>query len=129
MHLPEFQHPQYELSPVRNAIDIHAAGAAMANELGEFHVTPVPVPHDCTDGFLGAYWRRPHIYLDSLARSSMSSFARIDAGDGLRRLASDLDSGVWHKRNAELLDLEALDVGYRLLRCDRNPTPSQAGAC
>jgi SAM-dependent methyltransferase len=87
----------------------------LANELGEFHVTPVLIPHDCTDGFLGAYWRRPHIYLDSLARSSMSPFARINAEDGLRRLASDLASGAWHKRNADLLDLKALDVGYRLL--------------
>lgn len=94
----------------------------LANELGELHVTPVPVPHDCTDGFLGAYWRRPHIYLDPLARNSMSPFARIDADDGLSRLASDLDTGVWHKRNAELLDLAALDVGYRLLRWDVRPS-------
>ena len=27
-------------------------------------VTPVPVPHDCTDGFFGAFWRRPEAYLD-----------------------------------------------------------------
>jgi len=88
----------------------------LSNELGEFHATPVLVPHDCMDGFLGAYWRRPHVYLDPVARRSMSSFARIDAEDGLRRLAGDLDSGAWRERNADLLDLEALDVGYRLLR-------------
>ena len=93
----------------------------LANELGEVHVTPVPVPHDCTDGFLGAYWRRPHIYLDSLVRNSMSPFARIDARDGLRRLANDLDSGAWRERNADLLDLQSMDVGYRLLRCDLVP--------
>jgi hypothetical protein len=29
-----------------------------------------------------------------------------------------LDSGGWRKRNPDLLDLEALDVGYRLLRWD-----------
>lgn len=88
----------------------------LANELGEFHITPVWVPHDCTDGFLGAYWRRPHIYLDPLARRSMSSFGRIDAEEGLQRLASDLDDGTWHKHNADLLKLESLDIGYRLLR-------------
>src|SRR5947208_6206812 len=27
--------------------------------LGGAEVTPVPVPHDCVDGFFGAYWRRP----------------------------------------------------------------------
>ena len=45
----------------------------------------------------------------------MSSFARIDAGRGLRKLASDLNSGAWRERNAALLDLDALDLGYRLL--------------
>jgi hypothetical protein len=29
----------------------------LANELGEFHVTPVRVAHDCTDGFFSACWR------------------------------------------------------------------------
>jgi hypothetical protein len=93
----------------------------LANEPGEFQVTPVPIPHDCTDGFLGAFWRRPHVYLDSLARSSMSSFASIDAEEGLQRLASDLENGVWRERNAELLGLEALDVGYRLVWWDLYP--------
>ncbi len=95
----------------------------LENELGEFHLTPVPVPHDCTDGFLGAYWRRPEAYLDPLTRRSMSPFSRIDAADGLRRLASDLDSGAWHKRNADLLEVESLDVGYRLLRWDVDTRP------
>jgi SAM-dependent methyltransferase len=27
--------------------------------MGEIAITQVPIPHDCTDGFLGAYWRRP----------------------------------------------------------------------
>jgi SAM-dependent methyltransferase len=88
----------------------------MAQELGAFEETVVPVPHDCIDGFLGAYWRRPQVYLDAVARRSMSSFARIDAEGGLKRLASDVESGAWAKRYAELVDRDALDVGYRLLR-------------
>jgi SAM-dependent methyltransferase len=88
----------------------------LADEIGGFHASPVPVPHDCVDGFLGAYWRRPEVYLDPVARRSMSSFARIDAEAGLKRLARDLDSGAWRTRNADLLDREALDIGYRLLR-------------
>lgn len=87
----------------------------LKSELGAFQSAPVFVPHDCRDGFLGAYWRRPDIYLDPGARASMSSFSRIDAANGLRRLAADLDSGVWRERNAKLLDLEAHDLGYRLL--------------
>jgi hypothetical protein len=30
-----------------------------ARWLGAVEVTPVPVPYDCSDGFLYAYWRRP----------------------------------------------------------------------
>ena len=96
----------------------------MAEELSEFHATPVPVPHDCADGFLGAYWRQPHIYLDPIARRSMSPFARIAVENGLSQLESDLRSDVWRKRNANILDLEALDVGYRLLRWEFDPSSS-----
>ncbi|KAF0175202.1 MAG: class I SAM-dependent methyltransferase [Hyphomonadaceae bacterium] len=88
----------------------------MTAEFGAFHTIPVYVPHDCVDGFLGAYWRRPEIYLDPVARRSMSSFARIDAEDGLRRLARDLDNGAWRERNADMIALDTLDIGYRLLR-------------
>lgn len=89
--------------------------AALEGELGVFEAEPLLVPHDCSDGFLGAFWRRPQAYLDPAARRSMSSFAKIDAEAGLHRLAGDLESGLWLQRNADLLALEALDVGYRLL--------------
>ncbi len=88
----------------------------MAGALGAFEAAPVPIPYDCIDGFLGAYWRRPEIYLDDVARKSMSSFAKIDPQDGLQRLADDLASGAWRSRYAPLLSLDALDVGYRLVR-------------
>ncbi len=88
----------------------------LAEELGAFEASPVLVPHDCSDGFLGAYWRRPEVYLDPLARQSISVFAKVDAEAGLKRLADDLVSGVWRERNADLLQRDALDIGYRLLR-------------
>lgn len=38
--------------------------AALCAMLGrDAEVIPVPIPADCTDGFLGAYWRRPEAYL------------------------------------------------------------------
>jgi SAM-dependent methyltransferase len=92
--------------------------SALEAELGAFQSTAVPVPHDCIDGFLGAFWRRPDTYLDSSVRQSMSSFAKIDADAGLRKLASDLESGVWGRRNADILARETLDIGYRILRWD-----------
>jgi SAM-dependent methyltransferase len=90
-------------------------------ELGDFKATAVPVPHDCVDGFLGAHWRRPEIYLDPVARRSMSSFARIDAESGLKRLARDLGNGAWRERYGHLLARDKLDIGYRLLRWEFSP--------
>ncbi|QKV90780.1 methyltransferase domain-containing protein [Streptomyces sp. NA02950] len=89
--------------------------------LGGARVETVPVPHDCTDGFLAAFWRRPEAYLDPEVRAGISVFAQT--GDevlrpGLARLSDDLSSGRWHRRHADLLDREALDVGYRLLVAD-----------
>ncbi len=87
----------------------------LATALGPCAVTTVPVPHDCTDGFLAAYWRRPEAYLDPIVRRSISAFAKIDATTGLDALARDLASGAWTKANADLLNRDKLDVGYRLL--------------
>jgi len=89
--------------------------------LGGARVETVPVPHDCTDGFLAAFWRRPEAYLDPRVRAGISMFAQIGEDavrPGLARLADDLTSGRWHRRHAGLLDRESLDVGYRLLVAD-----------
>jgi SAM-dependent methyltransferase len=88
---------------------------------GRTSVTTVPIPHDCTDGFLGAYWRRPAAYLDPTARSAISSMAKLDdVESGLARLRRDLDSGVWQQRHATLLGQSSLDLGYRLIVADRD---------
>jgi len=87
--------------------------------LGAVQVTPVLVPHDCSDGFLYAYWRRPAAYLDPYIRSGSSSFWAIgDAEKGLQNLKRDLESGAWARRYAHLLDLDAYDAGYRLVVAD-----------
>jgi hypothetical protein len=85
---------------------------------GPVHVAPLPIPHDCIDGMLCAYWRRPESYLSAHVRSAISSFARIDAGPGLERLRADLSTGRWAERNGHLLALDALDLGYRIVRCE-----------
>jgi len=48
--------------------------------LGRNCVQSVEIPADCVDGFLGAYWRRPHAYLDASVRAGMSPFARVRRG-------------------------------------------------
>ena len=77
----------------------------------------VPIPHDCVDGFAGAFWRRPEAYLDPAVRAGISLFAQSGStlGPELARLRADIESGAWHRRNAELIELEELDLGYRLL--------------
>lgn len=84
--------------------------------LGPVAISPVPIPHDCTDGFLAAYWRRPAAYLDPRVRAAMSSFWALgDVSEALARLESDLESGAWAERYGHLLRLESLDCGYRLV--------------
>jgi hypothetical protein len=78
----------------------------------------VEVPCDCTDGFLGAFWREPARYLDPGARAAMSAFALLPPEDlhrGLHHLARDLRAGAWHERHGSLLDLDSIDLGYRLV--------------
>lgn len=89
---------------------------AIARELGRIEVEPVAIPHDCTDGFLGAYWRRPHAYLRPSVRRAISTFAKIAGVEaGLQRLRTDLETGEWQRRNRALLELESLDLGYRVI--------------
>jgi SAM-dependent methyltransferase len=92
--------------------------AEILDELGHCSVEPVPVPHDCVDGFLAAFWRRPEIYLDPGARASISGFAQLDRSTetrGIEQLETDLKSDAWERRFGYLRSLDALDAGYRLL--------------
>ncbi|MEX3010186.1 class I SAM-dependent methyltransferase [Hoeflea sp. TYP-13] len=84
--------------------------------LGPVDVSAVPIPHDCTDGFLAAYWQRPAAYLDERVRAAMSSFWALgNVSEGLGKLETDLNSGAWAQRYSQLLNLEDLDCGYRLV--------------
>ncbi len=89
------------------------------NWLNVERIENVPVPYDCLDGFLGAYWRRPHAYLQEEVRSGMSSFAKLrDVGPGLARLRHDLENGQWEHRFGHLRNQESLELGYRLVVVD-----------
>jgi SAM-dependent methyltransferase len=90
----------------------------LAGLLHDAEVRPVPVPHDCTDGFCAAYWRRPEAYLDPAVRAGMSVLAKTGEealSAGLSRLADDLRTGRWHDNHSGLLQLDSLDVGYSLV--------------
>jgi hypothetical protein len=79
---------------------------------------PVPIPWDCADGFFEAYWRRPEAYLDENVRRGIPVWASVgpDAEQrAVHSLRSDLASGRWAERNRDLLDLDAAELGARLL--------------
>jgi SAM-dependent methyltransferase len=86
--------------------------------LGRVEVRPLLIPHDCVDGFLGAYWRRPHAYLDAGVRGAISTFAKAQPRElesGLGRLRRDLADGTWKRRHADLLERAEIDLGYRIV--------------
>jgi SAM-dependent methyltransferase len=92
--------------------------ATVAEALGGAEIMPVPIAHDCTDGFLCAWWRRPLAYLEAEVRANISSFATIAPvvlGEALQRLERDVADGVWARRNADLIAGDEADFGYRLL--------------
>lgn len=90
--------------------------SALTHALADAEAIPVAVPWDCSDGFIGAYWRRPEAYLHADVRAVMSSLGRIAYDDeALTRLRHDLTDGTWHRNHGDLLRHGAMDLGYRLI--------------
>lgn len=109
---------EYLPAAAQTDADLAVPVMKIAALLDEPTIIPVPVPHDCADGFGGAYWRRPHAYLDPAVQAGMSCFAltpKPSLSEGLSRLSADLASGEWDRRHRELFDRQYLDLGYRLL--------------
>jgi len=108
-YLPEFA----ALRSVRVLASMsHLAGAIGAR------LDPVPIPWDCVDGFHEANWRRPEAYLDEQVRRGVSVWDALGPDveqRAVRSLRSDLGSGRWAERNHEILDLDAAELGARLL--------------
>jgi SAM-dependent methyltransferase len=101
--------------------EVAASSVGLATQLASAigaRMEPVLVPWDCADGFFEAYWRRPEAYLDEDVRRGISMWSAVgsDAEQrAVRRLRDDLASGRWADRNRDLLDLEAAELGLRLL--------------
>ena len=101
--------------------EIAPSRVGLATELAQAidaRTEPVLVPWDCVDGFFEAYWRRPEAYLDEDVRRGISMWTSVGPDverRAVRSLGEDLASGRWVERNRELLDLEAAELGLRLL--------------
>lgn len=86
---------------------------------GNVESHPFTIPWDLEDCFMAAGWRRPDMYLDPDVRKCMSAFALADAEvvtRGLAQLESDLQTGRWKSLYGSLLDENAIDWGYRIIR-------------
>jgi len=106
-YFPEIEYIDKELFPTFEQF---------SSVLGDIEVTNVPIPANCTDGFLCAYWARPEFYLDARIRSAISTFSRIkNVNGGVLKLAEDLKSGKWKKRYGHILEHQEVDFGYRLV--------------
>lgn len=85
---------------------------------GTVEVEAIPVPGDCTDGFIEAFATRPERLLDPEVRAGQSAWAFGDPEEvrsGLARLAADLDSGAWDARHGALRTAAAFDGSLRLV--------------
>jgi ubiquinone/menaquinone biosynthesis C-methylase UbiE len=94
---------------------------SFAGAFASMTVQNVMIPEDCRDGFLGAFWKRPHAFLDESVRAGISTFARLkpeELESGLHCLRNDLESGAWQVRYPELTALHELDLGYRIVSCE-----------
>lgn len=79
---------------------------------------PLKLPHDLSDLFAAAAWRKPELYLQPEVRAGISSFALGNQdliNQGLDLLATDLSSGEWHKKYGDIQNLLEIDLGYRFL--------------
>jgi SAM-dependent methyltransferase len=108
-YLPEFA--------ALRACRVLASLTELARAIGA-RMEPVPIPWDCADGFFEAYWRRPKAYLDENVRRGVSVWDGVgpDAErSAVHSLRNDLASGRWAERNRDLVDLDAAELGARLL--------------
>ncbi|HEV3071820.1 MAG TPA: methyltransferase domain-containing protein [Solirubrobacteraceae bacterium] len=92
--------------------------AAVSELLGGTRVESIPIPSDCTDGFLAAHYARPESYLDPALRSAQSVWPRLPAGVEERTVAAlgdDLGAGAWDERHGHLRSQPEYDGGLRLV--------------
>jgi SAM-dependent methyltransferase len=85
---------------------------------GTASVTGIPIPLDCSDGFIEAFYGRPEALLDPSVRGAQSawSFVAPDAvAAGVERLRGSLVSGEWDRRLGHLRTQEHYDGALRLV--------------
>lgn len=85
---------------------------------GSVAVQEIPVPKDCTDGFVEAFYARPERLLDPAVTRSQSAWSFV--GDEVRRrftrtLGEDLRSGAWDRKHGHWRDVSEFVGSLRLV--------------
>jgi SAM-dependent methyltransferase len=109
-YLPEVAELDLEIFPGTDQL------AAWLGGRTEIHA--VEIPRDTPDWMLGSFWAHPERVLDPHARKATSGFARMDdriVDRVLDTLSADLRDGTWDRRHGRLRQLDALDVGLRMV--------------
>jgi SAM-dependent methyltransferase len=86
---------------------------------GRVEVEPVPLPADCTDGFVEAFFGRPESLLDDRVRRCQSAWGFVDAAVEARSVAAlrvALADGSWDRRHGHLRTLAEYPGSIRLIR-------------
>ncbi|HEV3282370.1 MAG TPA: hypothetical protein VG032_12285 [Acidimicrobiales bacterium] len=89
-------------------VDLHSGRGAHT-------VERFAIPHDFTDGFQAAYWRRPEIYLNPEVRAASSTFASLPSDLVELGIQSDLQTGKWLESYGDLVAWESADLGHRIV--------------
>lgn len=85
---------------------------------GVTEVRVVPVPSDCVDGFLDAYYARPEALLEPAVRRAQSAWAFVSPEvqeRAVEALRAELASGEWDRRFGDLRTQPESEGALRLI--------------
>ncbi len=107
------------------ALAVHASGFpaidSLIGTLPRARADVLPVPRDCSDGFMAALWATPEAHLHANVRAASSVWHQLPDQVVERTVAAlrrDLESGRWDECYGRLRETSALDVGLRVVRAE-----------
>jgi SAM-dependent methyltransferase len=116
--MPEWQR-DYFAEPLALEMSVFPALDHVASTLGgKARIERIPIPGDCTDGFVESWWKRPEVMLDPIVRASQSMWKRLPAGveeRAIARLRRDLESGEWDRNYGYLREQDSYNGSLALV--------------
>jgi ubiquinone/menaquinone biosynthesis C-methylase UbiE len=121
--IPDFWLTDYFPYFILDTLDIFPDTEAIAKKVCQItrkqvKIIPFLLPPDLNDLFAAAGWCQPEIYLDPKVRKGISTFSKMSLNElteGIERLSTDLNNGVWEQKYGYLKQQTEYDAGYRLI--------------